>query len=159
MESTIMGLGNKTPMVSGAAARRECSQHTNDQGSASSFLSSLLCTVGEVGMLIIDIVLLFVQQETSLANYRRPGRPKGSRDRAPRTKNAKRDAAIRHTDSSWDEKDNTTLELCCKEKETAEETEHTNASQGYPSCRSNQTVPFFSDSVQNDPFHADWPFW
>ena len=52
----------------------------------------------------------FVQLE-SLADYRRPGRPKGSRDRTPRKTNAKHGAAIRHMDSSVDQQGSTALKL------------------------------------------------
>jgi hypothetical protein len=101
-----------------------------------------------------------VQQDVP-AEYRRPGRPKGSRDRAPRTKNTKR-VSIRHIDSSLDE--SRALELrtgdqtnVFENKEVVKEMSCNSASQ--ECSNSGKTVPFFIESFQDDPFRADWPFW
>ena len=109
----------------------------------------------------------FVQLE-SRADYRRPGRPKGSRDRAPRKTNAKHGAAIRHMDSSFDQQGSTALQLrpfdderihVLEEKEASVQMAYTGVSQHCPNCSSTARNPFLTESVQSDPFHGDWSYW
>jgi hypothetical protein len=106
--------------------------------------------------------MLKMQQDIS-ADYRRPGRPKGSRDRIPRKKISKNDASIRHNDSLLDEEGCADLKPCggdrthgIEEIETAEEMEYANMR---VDCTSAETVSFIAESAKDDPFHADWPFW
>jgi hypothetical protein len=93
-----------------------------------------------------------------LADYRRPGRPKGSRDRVPRKNAAKRTESIRHTvGSSMEMKGSTGLDLCCDGKihiiEEMVTAENHAAYQDCTICITPQTI------LQNDPFYADWTYW
>ena len=104
-----------------------------------------------------------------MKEFRRPGRPKGSRDKAPRKANAKANAkaipSIMHIDSPVDEEN--ALVRCGEDRiqifeeiEAAEQTTHSSVSQENDKACSTSTVHFTTESVQHDdPFHADWEFW
>jgi hypothetical protein len=99
-------------------------------------------------------------QQDMLADYRRPGRPKGSRDRVPRKHTANHAVSISNIHSSMEIKGSTALEPfwdgrihIIEELEIAEQTPDNSLYQECLSCSSKQPIP------QNDPFHADWLFW
>ncbi len=100
----------------------------------------------------------FAQQDSS-AEYRRPGRPKGSRDRVPRKNNAKLAASIGPIDNCVGMEGSTALELCgdgrmlgCKDQEMVEKTSDRASYQESVNCRSTQPIP------QKDSSHADWTY-
>ena len=109
--------------------------------------------------------LSFGQQDSS-ADFRRPGRPKGSRDKVPRKTNTKHDAAIRYKDSSLNQGGSTDLKQCgddmvhvFEEKKNAEQTANTIVNQHCTRSAPFLTGSVQSDSLQSDPFHADWAYW
>jgi hypothetical protein len=94
-----------------------------------------------------------------LADYRRPGRPKGSRDRVPRKNTAKRAASIRHIiDTSVEMEESIGFDCCDGKIHIIEELETADNKSGYPFYEelfSGITTKF---TPQNDPLYAEWTF-
>ncbi len=169
----IYGIDIRGPTQRGACGIWSRSSQTRmHRAFLQSRFMSMLCIIYSMHVWCIQNVVIFYSfcpfvQQTISADYRRPGRPRGSRDRAPRSRLAKQDAAIRHIDTSLDGQGSRALELCCHDRtqvfeetaaQTACESRLSSVSEQYSRC-STPPVPISTDSAQDDPFHADWPFW